>query len=89
MALVTDPTSIGVVAVAPIPASRTGTGASRSIWATAMFWNPLNMPMLAFLLEVRQDCGVAVAGRCQVRGEHPGRDEDGERGDGNGEDETT
>ena len=47
IALVIDPTSIGVVSSAPIPASRTGWAASRSTSATATLWWPASVPMPA------------------------------------------
>ena len=47
IALVIDPTSIGVVSSAPIPASRTGWAESRSISATAMAWWPASTPLSA------------------------------------------
>ena len=48
IALVIDPTSIGVVSSAPIPASRTGWAASRSTSATATSWLPASRPMPAW-----------------------------------------
>ena len=62
IALVIDPTSIGVVSSAPIPASRTGWAASRSISATATAWLLASQPLLRLLVDVGQDRGVAVAG---------------------------
>ena len=47
IALVIDPTSIGVVSSAPMPASRTFWPASRSTSATATSWYPANQPWLA------------------------------------------
>ena len=47
IALVIDPTSIGVVSSAPIPASRTGWAESRSTSATAMSWWPASVPLSA------------------------------------------
>ena len=47
IALVIDPTSIGVVSSAPIPASSTGWAESRSTSATAMSWWPASVPLSA------------------------------------------
>ena len=89
IALVIDPTSIGVVSSAPMPASRTGWAASRSISATATAWLPASHAPAGLLVQVGQDRGVAVAGVRQVRGQHPGHDRDGHRPDEHGQDKAT
>ncbi len=89
IALVMDPTSIGVVSSAPMPASRTCWVASRSTSATATAWKPASQPMLAWWSRCARTVGSPLRAGCQVRGQHPGRDRDGDGADEHGEEKAT
>ena len=89
IALVSDPTSIGVVSSAPIPASRTGWAASRSISATATAWLPASQPFRACWSRWARTVGSPVRATASSGDNTQDDNRDGHRADDHGQDKAT